>query len=708
MTETSFQISEDFPPVDYQTWRESVEADLRGVPFERKLVSHTYEGIDIQPVYTLADQLAGYDPTGFPGADPMVRGTKPLGHVLSGVDIRQEHTHPDLKVSNELILGDLQGGVTSLQLRLDRATRVGHGLTDSAAMSMVGDDGLMVYNVTDFETLLNGVQLDLVDLAIDGGAAFIPAAAAMVGLWQHNDIAPEKARGAFNADPLKTLASEGQLPVSAEASLSQMAALAKWTHTAMPKVTSVAVDTSPYHDSGATAAEDIAFSAATGLQYLRSMTDAGMSIDDAAKQMLFRVSLGTHHFLAIAKLRAMRQVWARVMQASGGTARSMKVHARTGNRVMTQRDPYVNLLRNSVSVFAALTGGVDAITSLPFDHAAGLPDTFSRRIARNTVLILQEESHLHRVMDPAGGSWFLEKLTRDMAEKAWDIFQQIESAGGMLAALTSGWVAEQIDSAYAPRAKDIAKRKEGITGVSEFPNLREDDVSHPPPDLEALRSAAQQFNAKPAETVTETAQSQSSSAEPLQVDDDLIPKCIGLAESGATIGSIGKAMGFEPGATTIRPIEPRAFAQPFEELRDASDAWMKTHGQRPQIFSANIGPVAHFNARASYAKNFFEAGGFEMLENEGFPDASAAAAAFAQSGTDTAVICSSDKIYADQAAAVASALKSAGAKTVILAGHPGENEQAWTAAGVDEFIYIKCDVLGTLRKLLKNKEVLAS
>jgi methylmalonyl-CoA mutase len=375
---------------------------------------------------------------------------------------------------------------------------------------------------------------------------------------------------------------------------------------------------------------------------------------------------------------------------------------------MTQRDPYVNLLRNSVSVFAALTGGVDAITSLPFDHAAGLPDDFSRRIARNTVLVLQEESHLHRVMDPAGGSWFLEKLTREIAEKAWGFFQQIESGGGMLSALESGWVADQIDSAYAPRAKDIAKRKEGITGVSEFPNLAEEDVTRPPPDMDALQSVSQQTHARINEAKMQAAGKQPVPVQPLERNETLMPKCVELAQSGTTIANIGKALGFEPGSTTIDPIEPHAFAQPFEELRDASDAWMKQHGQRPRIFSANIGPVAHFNARASYAKNFFEAGGFEMLENEGFPDAAAAAAAFAESGTDTVVICSSDKIYADQAAAVASALKSAGAKTVILAGHPGENEQAWTAAGVDEFIYIKCDVLGTLRKLLKNKEVLAS
>ncbi|KAA1262360.1 Methylmalonyl-CoA mutase small subunit [Rubripirellula obstinata] len=703
MTETSFKIADDFPPVDYQTWRESAESALGGVPFERKLVSHTYEGIDIQPVYTLADKLAGENPTGFPGSAPFVRGSRPLGHVLSGVDLRQENSHPDLKICNEAILADLQGGVTSLQLQFDRATRVGYDLTDSDATALVGDDGMMAYSLSDFETALEGVQLELVDLALDAGGSFIPAAATLAALWKEKKVTSDKARGAFNADPLKTLAAEGQLPVDAETAIADMANLAAWTAGNLPKVTAVGVDTSVYHDSGATAAEDIAFSMATALQYLRAMTDAGMSIDDAAKQILFRFSLGTHHFLAIAKLRAARQLWSRILEASGSSAVGMKIHARTGNRVMTQRDPYVNLLRNSVAVFAALTGGVDAITSLPFDHAAGLPNDFSRRIARNTVLILQEESHLHRVMDPAGGSWFLENLTSEMSEKAWAVFQEVEAQGGMLPALKSNFIADKIDSAYAPRAKDIARRKEGITGVSEFPNLQEESVQHPPPDIKSLKTAAVARH-----NVSANEDSAPEAPPAIQRGAEMMSACITMSQGGATLGMIGKAIGFEPGKVTINPIEAHAFAQPFEELRDASDAWMEKHGKRPQIFSANVGPVAHFNARAGYAKNFFEAGGFEVPENGGFPDADSVAAAFKESGLEVAVICSSDKLYADQAAAVASALKANGAKTVILAGHPGKNEEDWRAAGVDEFIYIKCDVLGTLRKLLRDQEVLAS
>ncbi|MCM2372004.1 methylmalonyl-CoA mutase family protein [Aporhodopirellula aestuarii] len=690
-------IADDFPPVDYDTWRATVEEDLKGAPFERKLVSHTYEGIDIQPVYTLRDDL-GEDAAGMPGFAPFLRGPHPQGKVMCGVDLRQEHAHPDIKAANKSIIGDLEGGVTSLVLRLDRAARNGFGVDDPQYAHLGGDDGVMVGGVEDLDATLAGVHLDLLDVAIDAGAAFLPAAATLAAVWKKRGIATEKARGAFNADPLATLARDGELPVAPERALEDMAALAAWTSENFPNVTSVVVDTSPYHDSGATAAQDIAMAMATAVEYLRAMVAAGMSTEDAARQIYFRMSLGTHHFLAIAKIRAARMLWSRVLEASGCSPVGMRIHARTSNRVMTQRDPYVNLLRNSVSMFAAIVGGVDSVTSLPFDHASRLPDDFSRRIARNTVLVLQEESHLHRVLDPAGGSWFLEKLTRDVAEKGWEVFQEIERKGGMLAALMSDLIRNQLDTAYAPRAKDIATRKEGITGVSEFPNLTEQRVESVPPDLDALRS----------ESATRLAARDKSGValEQLAGISSRVEMAFEAAAMGATISQIADALGFEEEATTIPPIEPHAFAQPFEELRDASDRWMEKTGHRPRIFLANIGPVAHFTARATFSKNFFEAGGFDTIASESCADEAAAAAAFKASEANIAVICSSDKLYADKAAPVAQALKAAGARTVILAGFPGANEETWREAGVDRFIFMKCDVLGTLRELLAQEGVL--
>jgi len=695
-----FSLQDEFPPVTYDQWRELAEGDLKGAPFERRLVSRTYEGIDVQPVYTAHDHPAENDPIGFPGLPPFVRGSRPLGVVKTGWDLRQEHAHPDLTTTNEAILDDLQGGVTSLLLQLDCAARDGFDPDDDAATELAGRDGLMVYHVDDLDAALEEVQLQSVTVALEAGAAFIPAAAVLVALLRRRGIAADQARGAFNADPLAVLARDGHLPVSPAAALAMMSDLATWTAKNYPSVTAVRVGTAAYHHAGATAAQDIAFAMATGLEYLRAMTNAGLDISAAARQILFSISLGTHHFLATAKLRAARRCWSRVVEVSGGSpdAGAMRIHARTSNRVLTVRDPYVNLLRNTVAAFAAGVGGAEAITSVPFDSASGLPDELSRRIARNTVLVLQEEGHLNRVIDPPGGSWYLDWLTGQVAEKAWDILQEIERQGGMLAAIQNGWVANQIDSAFAPRAKDIARRKEGITGVSEFPNVGEQRVARPEPDRAALRTAASERVAS-ARRENEAVTALGSASEQTAV-------AIEAAEAGASIGQMARALGFHVEHTDITPLAPHGFAEPFEELRDASDKWQATHGHRPRVFLANVGPVVHHTARATYSKNFFEAGGFDVVTNDGFADAEAAATAFTASGAKIAVICSSDKLYPDMVPQVAPKLKATGARTVVLAGNPGANEAAWREAGVDRFIFIKCDVLATLRELLSEEGVL--
>jgi methylmalonyl-CoA mutase len=693
MLAPEFSLQDDFPPACYEEWRALAEADLLGASFEQKLVTHTYEGIDIQPVYTRRDRPNEADPNGFPGLPPFVRGARPLGSVKTGWDLRQEHAHPDLRVTNQAILDDLQGGVTSLLLRLDAAARNGLDPDDPAAAELAGRDGLMVYHVDDLDIALAGVHLDIICVTLEAGAAFLPAAALLTALWQRRGVGPDQAHGAFNADPLAVLARDGHLPVPPEEALSQMAGLAAWTAENYPQVTAVRVGTAPYHHAGATAVQDIAFGMATAVEYLRAMTAAGLEVDAAARQMQFSISVGTHHFLAIAKLRAARRLWSRVVEACGGspTAAAMRLHSRVSKRVLTLRDPYVNLLRNTIACYAAGLGGAEAITSVPFDAVIGLPDSFSRRIARNTVLVLQEEAHLHRVMDPAGGSWYLDWLTNQVAAKAWAIFQEVEHVGGMLQALRSGWVAQQIDSAFLPRARHLARRKEGITGVSEFPNIGEIPLARPAPDRAALRDAASRRLAG------------LRTRGPFPFGDPFE-----AAKRGWSIGQMARVLGFHARPTALAPLTPHPFAEPFEELRDASDAWQAAHGKRPRVFLANMGSAAHHTARATYSKNFFEAGGFEVIGNNGFRDPDTAAKAFAESEATIGVICSSDKLYPDVVPQVAPKLKAAGARSVVLAGNPGANETSWRAAGVDRFIFVKCDVLATLREMLREEGVLTS
>jgi len=706
MLEPEFSLAEDFPAVTREQWREVVDRDLQGAPFEKKLVTHTYEGIDIQPVYTAEDWPSDGDPSGFAGLPPFTRGGSAVGPLVGGWDIRQEPIDPDLAAANKAVMAELERGATSLQLRLDQAGRDGLDPDDDAAADLAGRDGLMLYQLTDLDTLLQGAHLEMIGLALDAGRAFLPAAAMTMALWKKHGIDPAQCRGAFNADPLGELARGGELPDSYDATMQRVADLAAFTSANYPNVTAIGVATHPHHNAGATAAQDLAFSMATAVSYLRSLTDAGMDVSAAARQMLFGYSVGCNVFLAIAKLRAARKLWGFVAKQAGvdEEGQAMTMHVRTANRVLTQRDPWVNLLRNTVCTLAAGVADADAVTSAPFDAAIGAPDNFSRRIARNTQIILQEESHLSRVVDPAGGCWFIEKLTDDLVDKAYPIFQDIEKQGGMLDALTSGWVGDQIDSAFAPRMKNIARRRDAVIGVSEFPNLTEKPIVKSDPDYAALRAAAiERTNQRKTTRTDDMGDAIDAKTDKL---GDLTGQVVELMQAGASIGEVQAALFKDGDPAQANPLAPHPFAAPFEQLRDASDAYMSLTGHRPKVFLANMGPIAHHTLRAGYATNFFQAGGFEVLTSDGFKEASQAARAFQDSGANIAVICSSDKLYETVVEEVTPKLKAAGARSVVLAGFPGDAEQTYKAAGVDRFIYMKCDVLGTLRELLEEEGVL--
>ncbi len=306
--------------------------------------------------------------------------------------------------------------------------------------------------------------------------------------------------------------------------------------------------------------------------------------------------------------------------------------------MMTQRDAYVNMLRTTIAVTAGGVGGADSVTALPFTLALGLPDRFARRVARNMQLILLEESNLYRVSDPAAGSGGIEHLTTEMAKAAWKMFQEIEAAGGLAAALETGLLQKKIAETRSARQAAIAKRKDALTGTSDYPNLGE---------------------------------------APVKVLD--VPR-VNVPEQ----------------PTAFEALPSIRLAEPFETLRDKSDAILAKTGKRPLVFLANLGKLSEFNARATFARNFYEAGGIEAVSNDGFPDLAALVAAFRASGAKLACLCSSDKVYEAQAAEAAKALTAAGA-IVHLAGRPGENEADWRQAGVKTFIYMGCDVLSTLQ-----------
>ncbi|MFI0449822.1 methylmalonyl-CoA mutase family protein [Actinomadura sp. 6N118] len=590
-----------FPPAERDRWREMVKGVLRksgaaadDTPLdeiEGLLTRDSYDGVPIAALYTRDDTAPGR-----PGLAPYVREVRPEGEGLAGWDVRQRHVHPDPAVTREAILADLENGATSVWLTLGAAGLPVAGLPEA----------------------LRGVFLDLAPVVLDAGGDTTEAAERFLALAKEQGHAAEVS-GNLGADPLGLRARTG----GPEWDLGWVAELAARCVREFPKLRAVTVDGTVYHDAGGSDAEELGAAVAAGVAYLRALTEAGLGIDEAFGQLEFRLAVNADQFLSIAKLRAARRLWQRVAEVSGaadGTV--MRIHAVTSSAMMTRRDPWVNMLRTTVATFAAGVGGADAVTVQPFDARLGLPDDFARRIARNTQTLLLEESSLARVVDPAGGSWYLERLTEDLAQAAWTWFTEIEKAGGLSAALGSGLVAGRLAATWARRRKDIARRKAPLTGVSEFPNLNEKLPERSPAPEEP-----------------------------------------------------------DGGLALVR------YAQDFETLRDRSDAHAEATGARPKVFLATLGPIAVHTARASFAANLFQAGGIETVS--GTPEE------FAGSGTTVVCICSSDKLYAEQAEEAARTLKDAGAIKIWLAGKGSYD-------GVDAHVFAGCDAVEVLETTLHD------
>ncbi|MFD7261411.1 methylmalonyl-CoA mutase family protein [Streptomyces sp. NPDC059874] len=608
LPDDGLSLAAEFPDATHEQWQRLVEGVLRksgkevsGEAAEEALSTTLQDGLTTRPLYTApepgdAGDAGDADASGFPGFAPFLRGGTPEGNAASGWDVRQRHLGTDPVRVNEAVLADLENGVTSLWLT-------------------VGRGGLPVDGLA---RALDGVYLDLAPVSLDPGAEFADAARAFITLCAEREIDPAAVRASLGADPLGHEARTGEALDLADA-----VEVAKSVAADHPGVRALTVDALPYHEAGGSAAQELGLSLATGVAYLRALTDGGLSVDAALGQLEFRYAATADQFLTICKLRAARRLWARVAEASGAPAAgAQRQHVVTSPVMMTRRDPWVNMLRTTVACMAAGVGGADSVTVLPFDHELGLPDAFARRIARNTSTILLEESHLARVIDPAGGSYYVERLTDELAHAAWAFFQTLEKAGGQAAALRSGLVADRLAATWAERSKKLAKRREPITGVSEFPLLSEKPVVREP----------------------------------------------------APAGPTG-------GLPRVRRDEA------YEALRARSDAHLAATGARPRIFLAALGPAAAHTARATFASNLFQAGGVEPVHDPVSVDPETAAEAYAASGADgMAVLCSSDALYEEQAEAVAAALRAAGATTVYLAGKPGTAEaavDAYVFAGCD-------------------------
>src|SRR5664279_2828389 len=603
-------LAAEFPPTSHAEWRKLVEAALKGASFEKRLTSQTYDGLRIEPLY------------------PRAVGARPVAGRTPGAvwTLMQRVDHPDPAAANAQALQDLENGANGLTLVFAGSLNAnGYGLDASPET---------------IARVLDGVELDAgITIDFNLSPATRTAVQHFAAFVKSRKLSPAAVDMRASINPIGGLAATGASPRPWGELSKTFAALIRELADQGFRGPFAVADGRIIHNAGGSEAQELAFAIAAAVDCLRALEAGGVPLDAARGMIYFRMSADADEFLTIAKFRSLRKLWSGVEDACGLAPKPAYVAAETAWRMMTQRDPYVNMLRTTVAV--AGVGGADSITVLPHTAALGLPDAFARRVARNTQLILLEESNLAKVSDPAAGSGAIEDLTGKLCAAAWAQFQDIEKAGGAWAALERGLVQKNVAAVRAERQKAAARRKDALTGTSDYPNLEEDAASV------------------------------------LDVAPVVTPK-----ESTATV--------------TVEPLPSIRLAEPFEALRDTSDRVLAKTGARPKVFLANLGKLSDFTARAMFAKNFYEAGGIEALSNDGFKDQAAMIAAFKASGAKLTCLCSSDAVYAAQAAAAAKVLNTAGA-TVHLAGRPGENEASWRQAGVKSFVFMGCDVVSTLQ-----------
>jgi methylmalonyl-CoA mutase len=618
-TTDELRLAADFPPASYDDWRKLVDGVLKGAPFE-KLVGKTSDGLAIEPIYSRAT-----------GAGP-IAGRAPAAPW----QIMQRIDHPDAAQAHPQALHDLENGASGLTLVFAGANGAhGFGLEPSAEA---------------VATVLDGIFMDAgIAIELQIGPQSRMAAIHVAEYVKRRGLSPAACDIRFGLDPIGACAAWGSSPYAWAEIVPAVTGAIKGLAAMRFKGPFAAADGRVIHDAGGSEVQELAFVLAAGVAYLRAIEGAGVALEDAQDMIYARLATDADQFLTMAKFRALRLLWARVEQACGVMPKPLFIAADTAWRMLTQRDPYVNMLRATMATFAAGLGGANAVTVLPHTLAAGLPDPFARRVARNTQLVLLEESNLAKVSDPAAGSGGIETLTGQLCEAAWSLFQDIEKAGGIFPALEQNLIQRKVAATRALRQANIARRKQVLTGATEFPNLHEAQIAV--------------LDAKP-----------------------------------VALASYGDAK------FKFDALPPLRLAEPFEGLRDRSDQLLKDRGARPKIFLANLGNAADFTARAAFARSFFESGGIEAIDSEGFTDPAALAAAYKASGAALACLCSQDKVYAQKAEAAAKALQAAGAKHIYLAGRPGEREALLRSAGIGEFIFAGGDALAVLEDAYRRME----
>ncbi len=599
----------EFPPVTTQEWEETINKDLKGADYDKKLVWNTIEGFKVKPYYRSEDLDSLSYLNVNPDAFPFVRGSKKDNNNW---DIRQDIDTENVKEANRIALDAVAKGANAI------------GFSAKSANC-----------AEDIKALVNGLDLIQVKIHFIGGKSYLQILRWFLDVLKEQGIDSKLVAGSFNFDPFAYVLKHGEFWGSEDVNYEEAVAIIKLVNDQLPKFRAMTINGNLFHNAGSSLVQELAFALAEANEYTANLTDRGLKPEEATTNMVFSFAVGGNYFMEIAKLRAARLLWAKIVEQYKPMctcAYNMFIHTTTSMWNKSIYDPYVNMLRTTTESMSAAIAGADSISVLPFDASYKQADDFSNRIARNQQILLKEESYLGKIVDPAAGSYYIENLTNSIAAHAWELFKQIEAKGGFAAAIKSGFIQAEIEKTAQQRDMEIATRKTTVLGTNQYPNLLENMASKIEP----------------------------------------------------------KAKGSE--VTGIKTLRIYRGSEAFEELRLA----VEKSAKRPKVFLLTYGNLAMRKARAGFATNFFGVAGYELIDNPGFKTAEEGIQAALTSKADVVVLCSSDEEYTDLVNPVCQALKGK-VKNITLAGYPTEQIEAFKAAGVNEFIHVKTNVLESLK-----------
>ncbi len=656
----------EFPPVSEIEWKDQVAKDLKGKEFE-KLIWKTYGNLKINPFYTEEDlKPLQYQLDSLPTEFPFIRGTNSKNNDWQ---INQEILAKSIKEANILAVNSITGGTDSL--------------TFNCSIDADGYSGIPVQNKDDILNLLVGINIKGIQIHFKCARAATPLLSLYINEANKRGISIETLHGSVDCDPLGELSLNGTFSKGEQNSFNELRDLISYLDSNMPNFKCLKLHSSNFHNSGASITQELAFTLAQGVEYLDQLTEMDLSVDQVSRMMSFSFSVGSNYFMEIAKLRAARALWAQIIdqyQTKDASSKMMSIEVTNSSWNKTMYDPFVNMLRGTVETMAAAIGGAGTITVRPLDAEYETPDEFSVRMARNTQLMLKHESYLERIVDPSAGSYYIENLTNSIAKEAWRQFLEIESLGGFLVALKSGFIQSGVDETRQSRDINIATRKDTVLGVNQYPDLKE-TISDKLKTKRVPISPESSGN----KISTENKLSIRYATEYLRSDDVYVGDLLLENNGGEDI--------------EITPLTPYRGAQKFEELRLLTEKHTKETKQRPKVFLLTIGNPSMRTARASISANFFGCAGFEIINNIGFDSPQQGVKAALENNASIVVICSSDDEYPEFAPEVCSLLKKDKKEiNVIVAGNPKEHIKMLEDAGVDDFIHIRSNALEILKK----------